>query len=74
MISNLSFIIILIILIIWDFFWKGYSAWTAAKAGHKWWFVFLLILNTMGILQIYYLFYVAKKTPQDIKRILNSKL
>lgn len=40
---------------------KGYSLWTAAHRGEKWWFFFLLILNTAGILELIYLFFVAKK-------------
>jgi len=39
---------------------KGYSLWLAARSGHKWWFIILLILNTVGILELVYLTWVAK--------------
>ena len=39
---------------------KGYSLWYAAKRNEKWWFIILLIVNTLGILEIIYLLAVAK--------------
>ena len=39
---------------------KGYALWTAAKRGEKWWFIALLIINTMGILELIYLLFIAK--------------
>ncbi len=40
---------------------KGYSLWTAAKRDEKWWFIILLVVNTVGILELIYLYFVAKK-------------
>ncbi len=40
---------------------KGYSLWTAVKRDEKWWFIILLVINTMGILELIYLYFVAKK-------------
>ena len=40
---------------------KGYSLWTAAKRDEKWWFIILLVVNTMGILELIYLYFIAKK-------------
>ncbi len=39
---------------------KGYALWTAAKRGEKWWFIALLIINTMGIFELLYLLFIAK--------------
>jgi hypothetical protein len=39
---------------------KGYALWTAAKRGEKWWFIALLVINTMGILELLYLLFIAK--------------
>jgi len=39
---------------------KGYSLWFAAKRNEKWWFIILLIVNTLGILEIVYLSAVVK--------------
>lgn len=43
---------------------KGYALWHAAKRNEKWWFVILLIVNTLGILEIIYLVAVAKVWPK----------
>ena len=47
-------------LIIWSVVWKGLALWYAARAGQKTWYVILLIVNTLGILEIIYIFAVAK--------------
>ncbi len=39
---------------------KMWAVYTAAKRHEKWWFSFLFILNTCGILEIIYLVWVAK--------------
>ena len=63
--------ILILPIIIWVLFWKGYAVWTAVKNNDKKWFVALLILNTLGILEIIYVFYVAKKKWGDIKHTVN---
>lgn len=40
---------------------KGYSLWFAARRGDKVWFILLLILNTIGILELIYIFFVVGK-------------
>lgn len=50
----------LVLLIVWSFIWKGLGLWHSAKRRDAWWFVALLLLNTAGILEIIYLFGVAK--------------
>lgn len=52
---------ILLVLILWSLFWKGLALWHASKRDEKWWFVILLVVNTVGVLEIIYLFAVAKK-------------
>lgn len=50
----------LLLLVIWSLFWKGLALWHAGRRGQPWWFVILLIVNTVGILEIIYLFLVLK--------------
>jgi hypothetical protein len=57
-IQNLTFVIIIVAL--WDVFWKGWALWRAARREEKGWFIVLLILNTMGILPIIYLVFFSK--------------
>lgn len=54
-----------IIVMIWTTAVKGYALWHAARNGQKEWFIALLVLNTLGILEIVYLvwFRSDKKTP-----------
>lgn len=48
------------LLVVWGLFWKGLALWHSGRRGQSWWFVILLILNTVGILEIIYLFAVLK--------------
>ena len=60
--------ILLLILFLWTLPWKIYSLWLASKSNHKGWFVVLIILNTIGILEIIYIFGVQKKKWSEVKR------
>lgn len=53
---------LLIIVIAWTMAWKGLALWRAARSGAKIWFIVLLLVNTVGILDIIYYFYVHKKS------------
>ena len=48
------------LLAIWSLFWKGLALWKSARNDERYWFVALLVINTMGILEILYLFVFAK--------------
>lgn len=52
---------VLILIMLWVLPWKGYSMWLAAKNRDKKWFATLLILNTLAILDIIYIFFINKK-------------
>jgi membrane-associated phospholipid phosphatase len=52
---------ILIIILLWLLPWKGYALWLAARRGQLWWFIGLLVLNTLAILEIVYIFFVAPR-------------
>ena len=49
-----------VVFILWSIFWKGLALWHSAQRGQYWWFVIMLMVNTAGILEIVYLFGVAK--------------
>ena len=59
-------------ILLWTLFWKGCALWIAAKSHKKIWFLVLLVLNTAGILEIVYIFFVAKKKWVDIKEIFSK--
>ena len=52
---------ILVLLAIWSIPWKCWALWKAARANDKRWFVALLVVNTIAILEIYYIFVLGKK-------------
>lgn len=49
------------LIILWTLPWKGVALWKAAKQSQKWWFIPLLVLNTLAILEILYIFIFSKK-------------
>jgi hypothetical protein len=53
------------VLMVWVITWKGIALWKAAKNKSMPWFIVLLLLNTMGILEITYIFYFSKKKKQE---------
>jgi len=52
---------ILIAILLWTFPWKAWALWLVAKRGDIWWFLALLLLNTLALLEIVYIFFVAKQ-------------
>lgn len=52
---------VIFLLALWVIPWKGYALWLAAKNDSKWWFIALLVLNTLAILDIIYIFVINKK-------------
>ncbi len=52
-----------ILAILWTLPWKGVALWKSARLGQEWWFIALLIINTLGILEILYIFLFRKKKP-----------
>ena len=59
---------IFIIIALWVLPWKGYALWTAAKRGEMKWFIVLLVLNTLALLEIFYIFVIAKKNRKIVVR------
>ncbi len=59
----------------WSLFWKGIALWRSASLRQRNWFLVLLILNTLGILEIIYLFRFATKrlTIDEIRGWVSSQ-
>lgn len=54
-------ILVLIVIALWTLPWKAVALWKAARSGSKAWFVVLLIINTLAILEILYIFVFSKR-------------
>ena len=46
---------LLILVMLWTIVIKGFALWHAARGEQKVWFIALLIVNTLGILEVIYL-------------------
>ena len=55
-----------IVFVLWSIAWKGLAIWHSARRGETWWFIAFLFINTLGILEIIYLFFVAKIKVKDL--------
>jgi len=50
-----------ILLFAWVYVWKGIALWRAGRAGAKWWFIAILVVNTLGILEILYIYVFSQQ-------------
>ena len=55
----------LYLVLAWVLPWKGVALWKAAKNGHNKWFIALLVLNTLALLEIIYIFYFSSKREKQ---------
>lgn len=60
-------------LALWSLVWKGWALWKAAKADSKVWFVVLLLVNTIGILDILYIFVFSSMKTTALKTARTAK-
>ncbi len=58
--------LLFLLVAVWSLAWKGWGLWVAAHRGEKPWFIAMLILNTAGLLEIFYLFVIAKQRISSI--------
>lgn len=70
--SNMN--ILLILAIIWVLPWKGYALWLSARNNQKWWFVIILVVNTLAIVEIVYIFLIAKRKKENIAMKTETKI
>ena len=66
--SFIFFAVLLYALMIWSIAWKGLALWKSARNNHQWWFIGLLIINTVGILDLIYIFVFGKKKETKEKK------
>jgi len=55
----------LITIIIWSAIWKLTALWKSARRNHLVWFIVLAIINTVGILEILYIYVFSKMGKQN---------
>ena len=50
---------------LWTIPWKGVALWKAVRNNQKRWFIALLVLNTLAMLEIIYIFFFSKNKKED---------
>jgi len=60
--SGISFFVLLII---WSLVWKGLALWKSARRTDNVWFVVFMILNTAGLLEIIYYFFINNSKKES---------
>ena len=61
--ANISLSTILL-LALWTLPWKAWALWLAARRGDFWWFIVFMLVNLVGILEIIYIFLIAKQSDK----------
>lgn len=63
---------LLTIIFIWSYIWKLLALWKSARNNSRIWFIILALVNTVGILEILYIFVFSKieccKKDEKLKR------
>jgi methionyl-tRNA synthetase len=62
-------ILALVILVAWSLAWKGIALWQAARLAHKWWFIAILLVSSLGVLEIIYIFLISSKYKVESKEV-----
>lgn len=62
------FAFVLLPILVWMILWKGWALWLAARRDDFPWFVVLLIVNTLGLLEIFYIFVIAERKDTREKK------
>ena len=66
---NDVFVLLIVVLLLWEAFWTYKACWLAAKQDRKAWFVVFLLFNLLGIPEIIYLIYNKKKLNNSVEKL-----
>ena len=67
-ISYKAMLFLFVLVIVWSAIWKLMAMWKSARKGSLVWFVVLGIVNTLGILEILYIYVFSEmKTKKSTK-------
>lgn len=60
-----TFVVMLVLLSVWELVWKGWALWYSAQSKQKGWYIAMLVLNTAGLLPIIYLLWFKPKQKRE---------
>ncbi len=61
------------IILIWIVVWKLLALWKSARNNHITWFIVIAIINTVGILEILYIYVFSKLGKKEVVREKSKK-
>jgi hypothetical protein len=61
-------IVLFVVVAIWTLVWKALALWKSARKTHTIWFIILMIVNTLGILEILYIYIFSKLGEKPAQR------
>lgn len=62
-----EYVWLILLVSFWDLLWKGLALWKAARKNDRAWFAALLLINSLGLLPIFYTFVFSRQTKDDHK-------
>jgi len=65
---------LIVVASVWSLMWKGLALWKSARKHQLFWFVALLVINTLGILEILYIFLFSEMKLDDKKTRKKTKI
>jgi hypothetical protein len=63
-----EFLVFFVIILIWSQVWKFLALWKSARNNSSVWFILFALVNTMGILEILYIFVFSKMKINNFRR------
>jgi len=68
------FMVLLVLVIIWSTVWKALALWRSARNKQVVWFIVILLLNTIGILEIIYLAFFQRNKNTAIPVVVKTRV
>lgn len=58
-------LLVMFLIFVWSAVWKAIALWKASKENSKPWFIALFVINTMGILEILYIYVFSRMSKKN---------
>lgn len=58
----------IVLVLVWNLPWKGVALWRAARRKEVGWFILIFLVQTMAILEIFYLFWIVRENKGRYKK------
>lgn len=62
-----------VLIVVWSLVWKAIALWKSARREQIVWFIVLIVVNTLGILEILYIFIFSRCCAPKTRVITKAK-